>query len=101
MKWGSPVALPRSDELWKNVKRIAKSCPPEVEEVIAEGTYLESFLEAFDGQSFLLHSEEIAPSHEYRLALEVNSGGAYWKSIPVFPSRCETSFKHVTKPSTV
>ncbi|CAK9071634.1 unnamed protein product [Durusdinium trenchii] len=60
-----------------------KELPPEVEEVIAEGTYLESFLEAFDGQSFLLHSEEIAPSHEYRLALEVNSGGAYWKSIPV------------------
>ena len=25
---------------------------------------------AFDGQSFLLHSEEIVPSHEYRLALE-------------------------------
>lgn len=60
-----------------------KELPPAVEEVISEGTYLESFLEAFDGQSFLLHSEEIVPSHEYRLALEVNSGGAYWKSIPV------------------
>ncbi|CAE8677972.1 unnamed protein product [Polarella glacialis] len=55
--------------------------PDEVEEVISEGTYLDAFLEAFDGQSFLLYREEIVPSHEYRLALEVHSGGAYWKGI--------------------
>jgi len=64
-------------------KQDCKELPSAVEEVISEGTYPESFLEAFDGHSFLLHSEEIVPSHEYRLALEVNSGGAYWKSIPV------------------
>jgi len=57
--------------------------PQEVEKVIAEGTYVESFLEAFDGQSFPLFSEEIVPSHEYRLALEVHTGGAYWSSIPL------------------
>eukprot|EP00931_Biecheleriopsis_adriatica_P004672 TRINITY_DN106306_c0_g1_i1.p1 TRINITY_DN106306_c0_g1~~TRINITY_DN106306_c0_g1_i1.p1 ORF type:complete len:561 (-),score=107.18 TRINITY_DN106306_c0_g1_i1:93-1610(-) len=61
----------------------SKRLPDEVEEVISSGTYLDSFLEAFDGQTFLLHREEIVPSHEYRLALEVHSGGAYWKSIPV------------------
>eukprot|EP00418_Pyrodinium_bahamense_P082744 CAMPEP_0179074654 /NCGR_PEP_ID=MMETSP0796-20121207/33195_1 /TAXON_ID=73915 /ORGANISM="Pyrodinium bahamense, Strain pbaha01" /LENGTH=434 /DNA_ID=CAMNT_0020771879 /DNA_START=62 /DNA_END=1366 /DNA_ORIENTATION=+ len=61
----------------------AEPFPAQVEEVIAEGNYLESFLEAFDGQSFLLFSEEIVPSHEYRLALEVHTGGAYWSSIPV------------------
>jgi len=55
--------------------------PSEVEEVIAEGTYMDSFLEAFDGQSFLLYREEIVPCHEYRLALEVHSGGAYWSNI--------------------
>jgi len=57
--------------------------PAEVEEVISGGTYLDSFLEAYDGQSFLLHSEEIVPCHEYRLGLEVNSGGAYWKGISI------------------
>merc|ERR1740121_915740 len=57
--------------------------PGEVEDVISEGSYLETFLEAFDGQSFQLFSEEIVPCHSYRLALEVHSGGAYWSSIPV------------------
>jgi len=57
--------------------------PREVEDVIAEGSYVDAFLEAFDGQTFPLFSEEIVPSHEYRLALEVHSGGAYWSSIPV------------------
>ncbi|CAE7613724.1 unnamed protein product [Symbiodinium natans] len=57
--------------------------PAEVEEVISGGTYLDSFLEAYDGQRFLLHSEEIVPCHEYRLGLEVNSGGAYWKGISI------------------
>lgn len=56
--------------------------PQEVAEVIANGTYLDMFLEAYDGQSFPLHSDEIVPGHEYRLALEVHTGGAYWSSIP-------------------
>lgn len=57
--------------------------PDEVQEVIKEGTYFESFLNTFDGQSFMIHSEEIVPGHEYRLALEVHTGGAYWSNIPV------------------
>lgn len=57
--------------------------PVQVEHVISSGSYQESFLEDFDGQSFLLYSEEIVPSHAYRLALEVHSGGPYWSSIPV------------------
>lgn len=64
-------------------KQRKDSFPAEVEEVIAEGSYLDSFLDAYDGQSFLLHCEEIVPCHAYRLALEVHSGGAYWSSIPV------------------
>mmetsp|Transcript_91730 Transcript_91730/g.268495 ORF Transcript_91730/g.268495 Transcript_91730/m.268495 type:complete len:452 (+) Transcript_91730:82-1437(+) len=61
----------------------AEPFPAQVEEVIAEGSYAETFLQAFDGQSFLLFSEEIVPAHEYCLALEVHTGGAYWSSIPV------------------
>lgn len=59
----------------------AEAFPDEVEEVISQGTYLDAFLEAYDGQSFELFSEEIVPSHSYTLALEVHSGGAYWSSI--------------------
>mmetsp|Transcript_135762 Transcript_135762/g.434327 ORF Transcript_135762/g.434327 Transcript_135762/m.434327 type:complete len:476 (+) Transcript_135762:770-2197(+) len=58
------------------------SFPSEVEEVISEGSYLDSFLEVFDGQTFQLYSEEIVPCHSYRLALEVHSGGAYWSGVP-------------------
>jgi len=57
--------------------------PVEVREMIKEGTYCESYLSAFDGQSFPIHSEEIVPGHEYRLALEVHTGGAYWANIPL------------------
>merc|ERR1719326_526313 len=57
--------------------------PDEVRDVIKEGTYPESFLGAFDGQCFQVHSEEIVPGHEYRLALEVHTGGAYWSNIPL------------------
>jgi hypothetical protein len=59
------------------------SFPEEVENVIAAGTYLESFLQAYHGQTFPIHSDEIVPGHVYRLALEVHSGGAYWSNIPV------------------
>eukprot|EP00448_Togula_jolla_P012438 CAMPEP_0170604680 /NCGR_PEP_ID=MMETSP0224-20130122/19555_1 /TAXON_ID=285029 /ORGANISM="Togula jolla, Strain CCCM 725" /LENGTH=432 /DNA_ID=CAMNT_0010929605 /DNA_START=30 /DNA_END=1325 /DNA_ORIENTATION=+ len=55
--------------------------PAEVESVISKGTYQDSFLQAFDGQSFPLFGEQVIPYHEYRLALEVHSGGAYWSSI--------------------
>jgi len=57
--------------------------PAEVEEVIAQGSYLETFLQTYDGKSFPLYSEEIVPCHSYRLALEVHSGGAYWSGVPV------------------
>lgn len=60
----------------------AGAFPKEVQDVIATGTYPESFLRVFDGQSFQLHREEIAPYHEYQLVLEVHSGGAYWSNIP-------------------
>mmetsp|Transcript_82165 Transcript_82165/g.255131 ORF Transcript_82165/g.255131 Transcript_82165/m.255131 type:complete len:413 (+) Transcript_82165:66-1304(+) len=73
----------RKRALERRDKAGAEPFPAEVEEVIAEGTYMDSFLEAFDGQSFPLFSEEIVPAHEYRLALEVHTGGAYWSSIPV------------------
>ena len=35
--------------------------PAEVKDVIAQGNYVETFLQSYDGQSFLLHSEEIVP----------------------------------------
>jgi len=73
----------RQQALEMRQKEGKERLPVEVEEVISGGTYLDSFLEAYDGQTFLLHSEEIVPCHEYRLALEVNSGGAYWKGISV------------------
>jgi hypothetical protein len=57
--------------------------PDEVESVISEGTYLESFLQDYHGQTFPIYSDEIVPGHVYRLALEVHSGGAYWSNIPV------------------
>jgi len=55
--------------------------PSEVKAVIADGTYQEDFLKAFDEKSFPLYGEEIVPGHEYRLALEVHTGGAYWSGI--------------------
>eukprot|EP00929_Paragymnodinium_shiwhaense_P060173 TRINITY_DN30079_c0_g1_i2.p1 TRINITY_DN30079_c0_g1~~TRINITY_DN30079_c0_g1_i2.p1 ORF type:complete len:446 (+),score=81.06 TRINITY_DN30079_c0_g1_i2:117-1454(+) len=55
--------------------------PTEVQAVISEGTYGEGFLKAYDAQTFLLYREEIVPGHEYRLALEVHTGGAYWSGI--------------------
>lgn len=57
--------------------------PERVQEVIKEGTYTESFLSAFDGKTFVVHSEEIVPGHEYQMALEVHTGGSYWSSIPL------------------
>lgn len=57
--------------------------PERAREVIKEGSYTESFLSAFDGMSFIIHSEEIVPGHEYQLALEVHTGGAYWASVPL------------------
>lgn len=57
--------------------------PERVREVIKEGSYTESFLSLFDGKTFVIHSEEIVPGHEYQLALEVHTGGAYWSSIPL------------------
>jgi len=62
---------------------VANAMSDEVREVIREGTYLESFLSDFDGQNFVVHSEEIVPGHEYRLALEIHTGGAYWSNIPL------------------
>lgn len=56
--------------------------PSEVQSVVAEAQYLDSFLSAFDGQIFPVHSEECVPGHEYCLALEVQTGGKYWSSIP-------------------
>eukprot|EP00405_Crypthecodinium_cohnii_P034535 CAMPEP_0206529258 /NCGR_PEP_ID=MMETSP0325_2-20121206/2491_1 /ASSEMBLY_ACC=CAM_ASM_000347 /TAXON_ID=2866 /ORGANISM="Crypthecodinium cohnii, Strain Seligo" /LENGTH=485 /DNA_ID=CAMNT_0054025133 /DNA_START=128 /DNA_END=1582 /DNA_ORIENTATION=- len=58
-----------------------KHFPAEVEEVISDGTYVDSFLEAYDGQKFLLYSEEVVPCHGYNLALEVHSGGSYWSGV--------------------
>mmetsp|Transcript_47379 Transcript_47379/g.112682 ORF Transcript_47379/g.112682 Transcript_47379/m.112682 type:complete len:416 (+) Transcript_47379:71-1318(+) len=61
----------------------AKPLHPEICQVIREGTYSDSILNDFDGQVFPLHAREIAPNHEYRLALEVHSGGKYWSSISI------------------
>jgi len=72
-------ALQRLDDM----AGVGVAVPDEVREVIRDGTYPETFLSAFDGQSFQIHSDEIVPGHEYRLALEVHTGGAYWSSIPV------------------
>jgi len=62
---------------------VGVAVPDGVREVIKEGSYHESFLSSYDGQSFEIHSEEIVPGHEYRLALEVHTGGAYWSNIPL------------------
>ena len=50
-----------------------KELPSAVAEVISSGSYVESFLDAFDGQSFLLHSEEIVPSPGAQLLSLFNS----------------------------
>lgn len=57
--------------------------PAEVQDVVAQSQYLDAFLTAFDGQTFPVHSEECVPGHEYCLALEVQTGGKYWSSIPM------------------
>lgn len=75
--------LLRNRAIDKREERGEPAWPEEVQKVISTGQYPESFLQAFDGQSFLLHRDEVVPYHEYRLALEVHSGGAYWSSIPV------------------
>jgi len=55
--------------------------PPQVQAAISGGTYREDLLHAFDGQSYPLYAKEIAPGHEYCLALEVHSGGSYWSGV--------------------
>lgn len=55
--------------------------PAEVCEVVSRGSYSDSFVTALAGRSFCLHSEEIAPGHEYCLVLEVHSGGPYWAGV--------------------
>jgi len=55
--------------------------PREVLDVVVEGMYTDPFLDAFDGQQFRIHSEQIVPGHAYCLSLEVHSGGAYWKGV--------------------
>lgn len=72
-------ALQRLDDM----AGVGVAVPDDVREVIREGTYLETFLSLHDGQSYQIHTEEIVPGHEYRLALEVHTGGAYWSSIPL------------------
>lgn len=61
----------------------AEPFPALVAEALSEGTYPEALLDAFDGQTFPLYSEEVAPAHAYSLALEVYSGGRFWSNIPV------------------
>jgi len=68
-------ALERRDEAGKLV------LPSDVLDVIRDGVYCEPFIEKHAGRCFLIHSEELVPYHEYRLALEVHSGGAYWSSM--------------------
>lgn len=58
-----------------------KDLPPEVQEVIASGSYSDAFLQAFDEQSFTLFEDEVVPYHQYRLLLEVHTGGPYWSGI--------------------
>eukprot|EP00927_Polykrikos_kofoidii_P061696 TRINITY_DN56531_c0_g1_i1.p1 TRINITY_DN56531_c0_g1~~TRINITY_DN56531_c0_g1_i1.p1 ORF type:complete len:416 (+),score=61.44 TRINITY_DN56531_c0_g1_i1:62-1309(+) len=60
----------------------ADTLPDKVRDVISQGLYTEDILKTYDEQRFALYQEEIVPNHEYRLALEIHSGGAYWSSIP-------------------
>ncbi|CAK0855623.1 unnamed protein product, partial [Prorocentrum cordatum] len=60
----------------------AAPLPPEVIKVIDSGYYGDRFLKDFDGKTFPISSEEVIPGHEYCLALEVHSGGAYWSHLP-------------------
>lgn len=60
----------------------APPLPDEVIKVIESGFYGDKFLKDFDGEIFPISSEEVIPGHEYCLALEVHSGGAYWAHLP-------------------
>jgi hypothetical protein len=62
--------------------RVAPELPAEVIKVIDSGYYGDRFLKDFDGKTFPISSEEVIPGHEYCLALEVHSGGAYWSHLP-------------------
>lgn len=73
----------RRRALENNEKSDDEPFPYEVRGAIQDGTYAETFLKAFDGQTYLLHTEEIVPGHEYRLSLEVSTGGKFWSNIPV------------------
>lgn len=64
----------------------ASGLPAEVQEVVTQGFYTDAFLAAFDGQVFPICSQEIAPYHEYRFALEVHGGGKYWARVSVADS---------------
>lgn len=77
------VLRKRKLDRFEHAPNAADSIPDRVREVVKDGTYTESFLSSFDGQTFVIHSEEIVPGHEYQLALEVHTGGAYWASVPL------------------
>merc|ERR1719162_865484 len=47
------VLRKRKLEKMDQLKQIGKAMPDEVREVIKDGSYLESFLSTFDGQSFI------------------------------------------------
>jgi hypothetical protein len=52
--------------------------PYDVRTAIQDEICNDAFLDTYDGRAFPIHSTEIVPYHEYSLALEVHSGGAYW-----------------------
>lgn len=52
--------------------------PQQVRDVLTKGTYTDAFLNAFDGHVFPIHAKEVAPYHEFQLAMEVRAGGKYW-----------------------
>lgn len=74
----------RKRELQKldDIAGVGVAVPADVREVIREGAYYETFLSAYHDKSFSIHCDEIVPNHQYRLALEVHTGGPYWSSIP-------------------
>lgn len=75
----------RSERAHRTTRKLRgfSTLPHEVQEIVQHGMYTDSFLSAFDGQVFQLHGEQVAPYHEYCLALEVHAGGKYWANMCV------------------
>eukprot|EP00397_Hematodinium_sp_SG-2012_P030418 GEMP01032219.1.p1 GENE.GEMP01032219.1~~GEMP01032219.1.p1 ORF type:complete len:345 (+),score=58.60 GEMP01032219.1:91-1125(+) len=62
-------------------QNLLKNLQPKVREVVETDLYTDAFVTEFQGEEFIIVSEEICPNHSIEFVLRVNGGGSYWTAI--------------------